>query len=129
MSAKDERTGIAGVMEDLDDAVVVEYAPEYVAFADAATGAAGERESFSLEAPHDGGSGADLAEGAEHHPESGLDLLIRFQDHRAGGVVHQADRQWHLQLPTPCLVEDTASKPRAQDMQLRLAHRALEAEQ
>ena len=58
-----------------------------------------------------------------------LDLPIRIK-HQAGvGVVGEPDRQPHLELTTPSLVENAALQAGLQDVQLGLAHRALQAEQ
>ena len=51
--AESKRTGVAGVVEDLDHPAMVELAPKHLAFADAATQAPGECQPLALKPPHD----------------------------------------------------------------------------
>ena len=62
-------------------------------------------------------------------PNAILDLAVGIEHHLVLRVVHQAYRQRRLQRAPARLVQDAASQPRAQQVQLCLAHRALETEQ
>jgi hypothetical protein len=45
------------------------------------------------------------------------------------GIIDEADRRAHPELPAPRLVELAAEQPRAEHMQLGLTHRAFEPEE
>ena len=68
-------------------------------------------------------------EGLEHQTDGALDLGIGIKADRPVGSVDQADRWTHLEFAASCFVELAAAHARFEDMQLGLAHRALEAEQ
>ena len=68
-------------------------------------------------------------EGLEQQPHGLLDLLVGIEHHPPAGIVDQAHRQAAAQLAAARLVQEPAAQARPQHMQLRLAHRSLEAEQ
>jgi hypothetical protein len=57
-----------------------------------------------------------------------LDLLVGIEHDASGRVVDEADWDAHLQLAAPRLVQPAANQSRAQDVELGLRHRALQAE-
>jgi hypothetical protein len=69
------------------------------------------------------------AEGAKELANTLAHARVGVQAHPLLGVVDKADGQAHLQLAAPRLVENAPAQPRAQDMQFRLAHRALQTQQ
>ena len=78
----------------------------------------------------DGGAGrTGAAEGAKELADTLSDAGIGVQQDALPGVVDETDGQAHLQLAAPGLVENAPAQPGAQHMQLRLAHRPLQAQQ
>ena len=86
----DEGTGIARVVQYLDDATVVQFAPKQIAFADATADAQREGKPLALKSSDDGARATDLPETVEDHLDTGPDLLVRIEHHRTGGVIYQA---------------------------------------
>jgi hypothetical protein len=72
---------------------------------------------------------AELLELAEHQPHDVLHLLVWVEGHLPRGAPDVADRQWLGQLAATRLAEPALVHPLLEDVQLRLAHRALEPEQ
>ena len=68
-------------------------------------------------------------EGLEHQANGALHLRVGIEVDRSVGPVDQADRRAHLEFAAPSLVELATAHARLEDVQLGLAHRALEAEQ
>src|SRR6516165_2206649 len=58
-----------------------------------------------------------------------LHALVGVECDLAGRVVDESDRQRRLELAAAGLGEDAAAQASAEEVQLRLGHRALEAEQ
>lgn len=102
---------------------------QQVAFADAAPGAARKQQALAPESPHHRTGRARLPEGLEHQPHRLLDLLIGIQHDRSVGAVDEPDRKRHFQLAPSRLVTDATLQTRFENMQLRLAHRALQAQE
>src|ERR1700758_677104 len=66
---------------------------------------------------------------AEELPDTFLDTSVGIQAHARSGVIDKADGQPHLQFSATRLIKDPAAQPCPHDVQLSLAHRALQAEQ
>src|SRR3984893_2861082 len=115
-------------MQNIDRATMIKRAPQQIPLADAAPRAARKLPTLASKAPYDGTGGAHFAKRIEEHPNGILDLAIRVKRDAPHCVVHQADGQRHLQLTAPGFVANAALQTRSQDMQLRLAHRALQAQ-
>jgi hypothetical protein len=71
----------------------------------------------------------DPAEGFEEQVHTGAHARIRVADDAAHGIMHQAHRERHPELPAAGLVEDAALQPGAKDVEFRFAHRALEPQE
>ena len=56
-------------------------------------------------------------------------LAVGIENDATSAVVHQSDRQGHLQLASARLVQDAALQARLQNMQFCFAHRSLQAQQ
>jgi hypothetical protein len=72
---------------------------------------------------------AQLIEQPEHQPDDRLDLLIGIQRRLAGGPAGIPGRQRDRQLPAAGLGQPPRRHPLPDQMQLNLAHRALQPEQ
>src|SRR5207249_5608574 len=106
-----------------------ELPPEDLALGRSRPRAPRKGEPLRAEGLHRRGGRAGAPEGREEEADGLLDLLVGVEDHAVVRVVAEADGQRRLELAAARLVEDAAPQPRPEDMQLRLTHRALEAEQ
>ena len=71
---------------------------------------------------------AEVGEAGEHRADRATDLLVGVEADLAVGLApHEPDRQAPAQLASGGLAADSAFQPGAQHVQLRLAHRALQA--
>ncbi len=120
-----ECAGVARVVQQLHDPAVVDQAPQQISLANAAAQPTREQQLLGAKAAHDRGRRAGLAEGIEHQPHRGLDLLVGVEHRAAFAVVDQTDRQRHLELAASGLVQDAALQARLEHVQFGLAHRAL----
>jgi hypothetical protein len=124
-----ERTRIARVVQDLEDAAEQKRPPHQLAFAWSGLDVTREEQILRLESAHCCRGCSSATEGLEQQPNGVLDLLIRIEDHSIQRIIRKADRQRHLQLTTPGFVQNAALQPRPQDVQLSFAHRALQPQQ
>ena len=128
-AAIDEGAGIARIVQHLQDARVLRRCPQEVTLVRPGAQPAREQQAL-LPEEADGLDGASSPlEGLEHQTDGALHLGIGIEADRSVGPVDQTDRRAHLELAAPGLVELTTAHTRFEDVQLGLAHRALEAEQ
>ena len=119
--------GIDGVGEDMVDGSVACLDP-----ADLAALVHLQREfvPFRAEPQPDAPGRAGLRKAREDSADGGDDGLVRMKTNLALRLTpHKADRQTAPELAPRSLVANAAIEARAQHMQFRLAHRALESEQ
>lgn len=107
-AAVDEGSCVAWVVQDLQHPRVVDQTPQQIALANPATDAPREQHLLSAQTSHHGAGRAGGLEGFEQQPNGVLDLAVGIENDTAGAVVHQSDRQRHLQLTAARLVQDTA---------------------
>ena len=89
-----------------------------------------KRQAFGAEPEPDPACRAELGEALEDRADGAGDGLIGMEeDFTILFSPNEADRQTATQFPASGLVADAAVEPGANDVQLRFAHRALEAEQ
>ena len=77
---------------------------------------------------HDRVGGAGAGEGGEQVPDGLLHPGVRVERDPPGRVVDQPDRQAHAQFAAAGLGQRPAAQPGPDEVQLGLAHGALEAE-
>jgi hypothetical protein len=123
---KAEGAGIAGVMQHPQHPRMRQLAPQHLSLVRPMKHAPREGQALRAERLDRGRGRTDVAEGAKELAHTLLDARVGVQTHPSLGVVDKADGQAHLQLAAPRLVENAPAQPRAQDMQFRLAHRALQ---
>ncbi|MGF6305381.1 MULTISPECIES: hypothetical protein [Paraburkholderia] len=80
-----------------------ETAPQQFAFVWTFAAASRKRQLEVMRSACGGHRRSSTAEGIEQPPQTVLDLLVRIENDRACGVIHEADGQAHLQLTAPCL--------------------------
>ena len=89
-----------------------------------------KRQALAAEPEPDAACRAEFGEARKDGADGGADRLIRMEADLAVLLApDEADRQAAPQFAARGLVADAAVQARAQDMQLGLAHRALETEQ
>jgi len=74
-------------------------------------------------------TGPGASEGLEEQPHYPLHLGVRIKDDAILRVVHEADWDHLLELAAPGTTENAASKACLEDMEFRLAHCPLQAQQ
>ena len=119
--------GVGRVGQHAQHPGVVEPAPPQLPGPRPAVGA--QREPPALEGADHAVGRAGGPERGEHVSHRGLDLLVRVDDHVAVGVVDVADRQRHPQVPAFGRGPFRPLQPAGQQVQLGLAHRALQPQQ
>ena len=100
-SAVREGSCIAGVMQDKQRFVEIEFLPQQLAVLRSPSQPAGKQQVRLAEGSHHGTRGTQTAEGLKQKPDALLNLLIGIQRHLALRIINQADRKRHVQLPTP----------------------------
>ncbi len=85
--------------------------------------------TLASKVPHRCRGRARALEALEEVGDALLDLAIGIEHHLARRVVDQANRQRHPERASTRLIQDTASEPRPQHVQLGVGHGALEPEQ
>lgn len=103
--------------------------PHQFAFARSLAQSPREQDAFVEEKFDGSGCAAQALEGGEHHAECGLHLGVRVKCEGAIGQVDQAHGRPHLELAAARLIELTAAHASLEEVQLRLAHSALEPEE
>ena len=129
LPAVTEGAGVAGVVQDLQDAGVREREPAELALVAAAAVADREAEVLLAEALHDGAAAAVLGEGVEEEPDGALDGFVGVELDVVEGVVDEADREGDLEFAAAGFGELPADEARAEEVELGGAHGALEAEE
>ena len=89
----------------------------------------GKEQALLAEAAHGGRRRAAAAEGGEERAQCLLHLAVGVEHDVSGGVVDEAHGEPHLKLAAGSLGALTAEQAGAQDVQLGLAHRALQPKQ
>ena len=108
---------------------MIDRAPEYVTPAEAALQPSREAHAFTIEAAHDSAGRTCLSIGVEQELQRATDPSVRVEYDRAIEGIDQPHRQRYLQLTAARLVAHAPLQARLQDVQLGLAHRALQSEQ
>ena len=72
-----------------------------------------KEQPFVTEVLHRGAGRAGAGKGVEEQPQAVLDLRIGIENHTIQRVVHQSQRQRHLQLAPLGSIEDSAAQPGA----------------
>jgi hypothetical protein len=124
-----ERARIAWIVKDPEHARMLQPAPQRLALVGAGACPTGKRELLIAERFHGRTGGAGPPKCLEERAEGLLDLPIRIETDSTGGVVHEAHGQGDFELAAAGLIHDAAAEPRPQHMELRFAHRALQAEE
>ena len=126
LAAEHERAGIRRVGQDVVHRPIARARPPDPALPDRAA-----RQLLPLgdQLQRDLPRGAERSPQAEHPVDRVTDLLVRAQHYPVVVVAVQPDRQRQAQLAARGLVAQPADQSRADEVQLRLAHRALEPEQ
>jgi hypothetical protein len=124
-SAVREGSCIAGVMQDEQRLVEIEFLPQQLTVLRSTSQPAGKQQFRLAEGSHHGTRGTQTTEGLKQKPDALLNLLIGIQRHLALWIINQADRKRHAQLPTPRFAQQGAARPRLNHMQFGFAHGAL----
>ncbi len=128
-AAEDKGAGIARIVDDLSSATVQQVGPHQLALMRAAAQTAREDQLLRMELLDHGKARAGAPEGLEEQPYRALHLGVRIEDDAILPVMHEADRDYLLELTAPSAAQDATAKTRLEHMQLRFAHRALEAQE
>ena len=108
---------------------MAELGPHELALARAAARPGRKPQALAVERVDDGARRSGPLEGLKQMAQCLLDGAVGIEHGLAGGVIDESDRQWGLQLAAAGLGQDPALQPGADEVQLGLAHRALQAEQ
>jgi hypothetical protein len=127
--AEGERAGIAGIVQDAQDDVVLQRFPVQVARAGAGAVPPGEGQPFGVERLHAGGRRPGGLEGGEQAPQGALDGGVGVEGDVPGGVVGQPDGQRGDQLAASGLGDDPAAQPGPDEMELCLGELPFHAQQ
>src|ERR1700709_546434 len=100
-AAKDECTGVPWVVENAPCLAVSEPAPQQFALVRTFAAPSRKRELEMMRGARSSHRRSRTSEGIEQPPQAVLDLLVRIENNRAHGVVHEADGQAHLQFTAP----------------------------
>jgi hypothetical protein len=128
-SAIHEGSCIAGVMQDEQRLVEIEFLPQQLTVLRSTSQPAGKQQFRLAEGSHHGTRGTQTAEGLKQKPDALLNLLIGIQRHLTLYIINEADRKRHVQLPTPRFAQQGAAGPRLNHMQFGFTHGALESKQ
>ncbi len=123
-----EGSGVAGVVQHVEDLGVLQAPPGQLAAVGATVQPAGEGQVFLGERGDGGPRRAGAGEGHEQVTDGTLDLGVGIQDDLAGGVVDQAHGQRQGQLAAPRPGQDAAPEPGPQQVQLGLGHLTFKAQ-
>src|SRR5207244_8007807 len=126
---EEEGSRVARVVQDLESPGEGEGCPGQLSFVQPAADPAWEEELALVELLEGGPGRAGPPERVEQVANRLLDLGVGVEDDPARRVVAQPDRQRPGQLAPAGLGEDSSPKPCLEDVELRFAHRALQAEE
>ena len=129
MTPIEKCSGISRIVQRVQGPTVRQFDPEQIAFVGSLPRSAGKEQSLFSKSLYRSHCRSSLLECFKEAPQAVLDLLVRVQHRLLGGVIYQAHWQRRLQLTTPRFVQNATLQPRSDDMQLGLAHRALQSEQ
>lgn len=124
-----EGPGVAGVLQDVQGAMVEQGPPDELALVGSGVHPAREEPALLAEAAHGGRRRSAAAEGLEELGDGLLDGAIGIEHHLARGVVDEPDGQGDLELAAARLGQLAAEEPGPEHVQLRFGHGALHAEQ
>ena len=128
-AAVGERAGVAGVVQGAQHPPVLQRHPRQLALAGAGAHPHREQQPVGVELLHHRAGGTGAGEQGEYVPDGLLHTGIRVEHHVVGGVVDQPDGQAHAQFAAAGLGQLPADEAGADEVQLGLAHGALQAEQ
>src|SRR5271156_5247855 len=128
-ASETEGAGIPWVVDHPEHARVTQLSPHHIPFARSSENTARKLQPLLTKLFDGRRCRTGTSKGAKELANALLDAHVRIDAALALAVVDITDRQANLQFSAACFVEDTAAKPRAQDMQLRFTHRAFETEQ
>jgi hypothetical protein len=113
-------------VQDVQDLVVAQRFPVQLTTSWAAEVPAGEGQVLVVEGLDDGAGRPGGGEGVQQERERAPNAGVGIQDHRAGRVVDQPDRQAGAQFTAAGLGQQPALHPCPQEMQFTFGHGALE---
>jgi len=128
IAAKDIGTGVGGIPDEGQNAGVAQPTPYELTGPRAAVGALGKAQTVLREALNNGVGTAGLLKQAKNPLHGAAYFVVGIDDDAAPVVMAKAYRQGKSQLTLVCLVQLAAQEAPAQEMQLCLGHRALQAE-
>ena len=124
-----EGAGVSWVVENLQHPVEPERLPMQLTLVRSATRPAGKAQPLVMEVLHRGAGCAGAGKSVEEQPQAVLNLRIGIENHTIQRVVHEPQRQRHLQFATFGPIEDSTAQPGAQQMELRLREGPFKPEQ
>ena len=126
---KDIRPGVARVVQYVQGTAVGQRVPHQLPHPRAVRRPAGEAESLGVERRDHRARRSVAATRRKQQRDRVAHLPIGIELHVVGGIVDEAHGEPDPQLPPAGFGEVASLQPRAQQVQLRLAHRALEPQQ
>ena len=127
--AIDERAGIPRVVQRAQHPPVRHLVPRQLALAFSLADPAGEPQPVMVERVDDRARGSGPRERREQVTQRVLDGAVGVEHDLPGRVLDEPDRERHRQLSASGFGQDPALQPGTDEVQLGLAHRALQAEQ
>jgi hypothetical protein len=91
-----EGSCIAGVMQDEQRFVEIEFLPQQLTILRPTSQPAGKQQVRLAEGSHHGTRGTQTTEGLKQKPDALLNLLIGIQRHLALRIINKADRKRHV---------------------------------
>src|SRR4051794_32053537 len=121
--------GVGRAGQRVEDGPAVRPPPDDLAARRPAAGAVGQGDAVVDQVAHHAVDAAAALEDVEDEADGVADPLVGIERHLARGPLEVAARQVEAELAPPGLVPAPLLEPGAHDVQLGLAHRALEPEQ
>jgi len=121
--------GIGRVAQHVDQALLMRRPPDHLTLARTGPLPHPDLHVVPDQEPQHRMHRAQLLEQAEHQPDDRLDLLIGIQGNLTGRAAHQPGWQRDCQFPAAGLGQPPRGHPLLDQMQLDLAHRALQPQQ
>ena len=129
MRAEDKSARVLRIVNDLAGTTVQQLTPDKLALVGTAAQPAWKEQLLGMEVLYHRQTRTRALEGVEEQLHGRLHLGIRIEDDAILRIMDEADRQHLFELPAPRAAEDPTAQARLQHVQLRFAHRALQAEQ
>src|SRR5690242_1056480 len=123
-----ERAGVTWIFEHAQCSRVHKRAPREFTLMRPRADTPWEQQALICERAYCARRRAGALERLEKGQDRSLDLEVRVEDHLASRVIHEPDRQFHLQLAAAGFGALASNQARTQDAELGFAHRALQTE-